>query len=61
MSCLQHLSTIMPCFQGLFNYVFGFFLIVVSFFCLFVCLFFVFLWPHSWHMEVPRLAVKTEL
>ena len=29
-------------------------------FCLFVCLF-VFLGTHVWHMEVPRLRVKSEL
>ena len=31
------------------------------FFCLFVCLFFVFLGPHLKHMEVPRLGVQWEL
>ena len=31
-------------------------------FCLFVCLFvFCFLGPYSWHMEVPRLGVESEL
>ena len=26
-----------------------------------VCLFFIFLGPHPWHMELPRLRVKSEL
>ena len=31
------------------------------FFVLFLFLFFVFLGPHPWHMEVPKLGVETEL
>ena len=31
------------------------------FFCLFLFLFSVFLEPYPWHMEVPRLGVKSEL
>ena len=30
------------------------------FFC-FSSLLFCFLWPHLWHMEFPRLGVKSEL
>jgi len=28
---------------------------------MFVCLFFAFLGPYLWHIEVPRLGVKSEL
>ena len=35
--------------------------LIVGFFCLFVCLFLVFLGLHSRHMEVPRLGVQQEL
>ena len=27
----------------------------------FLFVYFVFLWPHPWHMEVPRLGVKSEM
>ena len=30
-------------------------------FCLFIYLFIVFLGPHLWHMEVPKLGVQSEL
>ena len=32
-----------------------------NYFYLLLLLFFVFLGPHQWHMEVPRLGVKLEL
>ena len=32
-----------------------------GFFVVVVCLFFVFLGPHLWHMEVPRPGVELEL
>ena len=30
-------------------------------FCFFLFFFSFFFWPHQWHMEVPRLGVKSEL
>ena len=34
---------------------------IVNFLVFVVCLFFCFLGPHLWHMEVPRLGVESEL
>ena len=32
-----------------------------NYFFLFLFLFLFFLWPHAWHMEVPKLGVESEL
>ena len=47
------------CLSVLHPWTLGLLLLHSWFFCLFVC--FVFLGPHLWHMEVPRVGVKLEL
>ena len=52
-------SSISPLFQRLFDHTKFFHNYVILFLSLCFC--FCFLGPHLWHMEVPRLGVKSEL
>ena len=49
-------ATCFPCVFFLFRYYYLLFLLNI-----FLYHFFFFLWPHLWHMEVPRLGVNLEL